>query len=140
MTKCVPSPGQASHPSQQPQPLSYLRLSCSILKGTSPPFSTLLFCQLTPPSFHLISDYTRPLHLQTKTFPALNPTPNMVGAFSVSYHTNSADSWPSSAIYCLRELPMISVLDVAKRYVFLFLFLVFAFLAFHLDPHNSCLS
>ena len=62
-----------------------------------------------PSSFCLISEYTRPLHLQTKTSPDLNPTLNKAGAFSVSYHTNSADSWPSSTIYCLRGLRMITI-------------------------------
>ena len=62
-----------------------------------------------PSSFRLISEYTRPLHLQTKTSPDLNPTLNKAGAFSVSYHTNSADSWPSSTIYCLWGLHMITI-------------------------------
>ena len=115
-----------------------VELLASVLQhpqGYVPPFLTLLFRWLTPSSFLLISGYTRLLHLQTKTSPALNPTPNKAGASSVSYHTNSADSWPSSAIYCLRGLRMISVLDVAKRYFFFFPIL--AFLPFHLDAHNS---
>ena len=62
-----------------------------------------------PSSFCLISEYMCPLHLQTKTSPDFNHTLNKAEVFLVSYHTNSGDSWPSSTIYCLRGLRMITI-------------------------------
>lgn len=73
-------------------------------------FPSLLHFHNPDIRYILSIESTHPLHLHIP-----NHTPNTTGTFSVSYHTNSVTSSPSSEIYRLWGLRMINAPSAAKQ-------------------------